>query len=166
MRNGYAMFTGNGVDLMSAHVGALEGDERDSMRRRLSIGVHWDVEVTDAQASPGPVVSQAFCSAVPVSYCNNLAGTRGADWAPLAGLVLEAAYEDTLWAAVINAQRGASRTVLLTLLGGGAFGNDQTWIQAAMERAIEQIEGHGLDLVLVSYGAPSAELQRWAAQLA
>lgn len=79
--------------------------------------------------------------------------------------MLDAAYEATLWAAVVNAQRGASRTVLLTLLGGGAFGNDPAWILAAMGRAIEQLEAHGLDIVLVSYGTPSAALRRWAAHL-
>ena len=79
-------------------------------------------------------------------------------------IVLEAAYEATLWAAVINAQRGASSTVLLTSLGGGAFGNDHAWIQAATQRALEQVQGHGLDVVHVCYGTPTAALQQWAAQ--
>lgn len=166
MRNGYAMFTREGVDQMSAHVAALDDGQRDALRQLLRIGIHWDVEVTDAAAAPGPQVSQAFCSALPVSYNNRDAVTCGADWAPMASLVLEAAYEATLWAAVINAQRGASSTVLLTLLGGGAFGNDPSWIQAAIERAVEQVEGHGLDVVLVSYGMPSVALQQWAARLA
>ena len=55
--------------------------------------------------------------------------------------------------------------MLLTMLGGGAFGNDPDWICAAMQRAIEQVVGHGLDIVLVSYGEPSTALQQWAAQL-
>lgn len=38
----------------------------------------------------------------------------------LASLVLQAAYEATMAAAVLNAQRGASNVVLLTELGGGA----------------------------------------------
>lgn len=165
MRNGYSMFARSAVHLMSAHIEALEEGERDALRQCLRIGLHWDVEVTGAASSPGPQVSQAFCSALPVSY-NDGTGARAANWEPLATLVLEAAYEATLWAAVVNAQRGASRTVLLTLLGGGAFGNDPAWILAAMQRAIEQVEGHGLDIVLVSYGTPSAALQRWAARLA
>jgi hypothetical protein len=164
MQNGYAMFTRNGADLMSGHVRALDDDARDTLRELLRIGVHWDVEVTDACVTSGPLVSQAFCSALPVSY-NNAAGTRGTDWQPLATLVLEAAYEATLWAAVINAQRRASRTVLLTMVGGGVFGNDVSWITAAIERAIVQVEGHGLDIVLVSYGEPSVALQQWAAEL-
>lgn len=165
MRNGYAMFTRSGLELMSRHVASLDDSHRDALRQRLCIGLHWDVEVTDIAALPGPLVSQAFCSALPVSYNDNRTGTRGADWAPLATLVLEAAYEATLWAAIINAQRGASGTVLLTMLGGGAFGNNPAWIQAAMQRAIEQVKGHGLDVVLVSYGVPSAALQQWAAQM-
>jgi hypothetical protein len=48
--------------------------------------------------------------------CRTLAAVRG--------LVLEAAYEATPWAAVFNARRGASTIVLLTRPGDGAFGND------------------------------------------
>jgi hypothetical protein len=166
MRNGYAMFTRPGVDLMSAHVESLDHKARDVLRQHLQVGLHWDVEVTDADDTPGPQVSQAFCSALPVSYNNSLSGTRGANWAPLAQLVLDAAYEATLWAAVLNAQRGASNTVLLTSLGGGAFGNDEVWIRAAMQHAIQAVSGHGLDVVFVSYGAPSPELKQWVARQA
>lgn len=165
MRNGYAMFTSNGIDLMSGHVQALDEGRRDALRQRLQIGVHWDVEVTHGTAAPGPLVSQAFCSALPVAY-NDLGGARGANWAPLAVLVLEAAYEATLWSSVINAQRGASRKVLLTSVGGGAFGNDERWIRAAMHRAVQAVQGHGLEILLVSFRAPSAELQGWAQALA
>jgi len=49
--------------------------------------------------------------------------------------VLEGAYEATLCAAVHNAQRGRSNVVLLISLGGGAFGNNESWIVAAMRRA-------------------------------
>ena len=51
-------------------------------------------------------------------------------WEAFASLILEAAYEATMWAAVLNAQRGASNVVLLTQLGGGAFGNHDDWIHA------------------------------------
>jgi hypothetical protein len=39
-------------------------------------------------------------------------------------LVLEGACEATLWAAAVNAHRAGSNVVFLTLLGGGAFGNE------------------------------------------
>jgi len=76
--------------------------------------------------------------------------------------VLEAAYESTLWAGVLNARRGNSNVVLLTRLGGGAFGNDDDWIHAAMHRALHKAAGFGLDVRLVSYGAPSRELLKMA----
>ena len=161
MRNGYSMFTAGSVNLFADHLAALDATQIDALRGLLRIGVHWDVEVTDADALPRPRVSQAFCSALPVSY-NDSRGTRGASWQPLATLVLEAAYEATLWSAVINAQRGASTTVLLTSLGGGAFGNDEAWILDAQRRAITAVAGQGLDIVLVSYHQPTDGLARLA----
>lgn len=81
-----------------------------------------------------------------------------AHWEPFALLVLEAAYEATIWAAVLNAKRGASNVVFLTLLGGGAFGNCSSWIHAAMRRALELMVSFDIDVRLVSYGAPSKEM--------
>jgi hypothetical protein len=80
--------------------------------------VHRDVEVTDAASQHRPLVSQAFCSALPVAYTR----VPPSHWEAFASLVLQAAYEATMLAAVLNARRGASNTVLLTQLGGGAFG--------------------------------------------
>ena len=161
MRNGYAMFSPHGIEVMSGHVRSLPEDQRDQLRQRLKIGMHWDVEVTDGTGAPGPLVSQAFCSALPVSY-HHFPGARTADWEPLATLVLEAAYEATLWAAVANAQRGGSHKVLLTTLGGGAFGNDERWILSAMQRALRLVSDHGLEIAIVSFRLPSPELQTWA----
>ena len=96
------------------------------------------------------MVSQAFCSALPVAYSNE----RSAAWEPLAKLVLEGAYEATMWAAVLNAGRGASSIVYLTFLGGGAFGNDEDWIHHAIRRALGLVSECDLDVRLVSYGAP------------
>ena len=73
-------------------------------------------------------------------------------------MVLEAAYEATMWATVLNAQRGASNVVFLTLLGGGAFGNHGSWIQAAIRRALSMMKPFDLDVRLVSYGALSREI--------
>ena len=75
-------------------------------------------------------------------------------WQPFAELVLEAAYEATLWAAVLNTRRGASSIVLLTRVGGGVFGNDDTWIDAAMLRALTKVKDFNLDVRLVSTGHP------------
>ena len=154
MRNGYALVTETGLAAITRHLGGLTEEQRNALRGRLCIGIHGDVEVTDAAEPTRPVVSQAFCSALPVSYC----GARAAPWRPFASLVLEAAYEATLWAGVTNAQRGASRTVFLTALGGGAFGNGQAWILEAMRRAFGLTAGFGLDVRIVSYRRPTPGL--------
>lgn len=166
MRNGYALFNASAaVDQVSDYIQDLDEAGRAALRQMLRIGLHWDVEVTDAPTSPGPLVSQAFCSALPVAY-NHFERDQAPQWAPLASLVLEAAYEATLWAAVIQAQQGGSNKVLLTSLGGGVFGNDERWIRAAISRAVAAVRGHGLEVVLVSFRPPTAEWLTWAKALA
>ena len=60
----------------------------------------------------------------------------------------------------INAQRGASKIVLLTMLGGGVFGNDPAWIRVAIARACQQAVAYGLDILRVRRDPPGADLQR------
>jgi hypothetical protein len=158
MQNGYALCTLAGLDAIARHLQALQPEQLDILRGKLCIGVHSDVEVTDAAGDHRPLVSQAFCSALPVAYTS----VSSTYWKPFAALVLDAAYEATMLAAVLNAQRGASKVVLLTLLGGGAFGNEDDWIYAAMRRALALVSGFGLQVRLVSYGTPSGEILRLA----
>ncbi len=154
MQNGYALGTQSGLDAITRHLGTLTTDQIDALRGKLRIGIHRDVEVTEAAEPNRPLVSQAFCSALPVAYSQ----VPPAHWEPFALLVLEAAYEATMWATVLNAQRGASNVVFLTLLGGGAFGNHGSWIQAAIRRALSMMKPFDLDVRLVSYGALSREI--------
>ena len=126
------------------------------MRARLSIVVQSGAELTEAEA-PGRLVSQAFCSALPVAYV----GLLKSPWAPFATLVLEAAYEATMWAAAINAAERGSNIVLLTLLGGGAFGNDDSWIFQGLRRALEKAADFNLDVRIVSYGPPPPSLRKF-----
>jgi hypothetical protein len=154
MRNGYALCSRDGMDQISRHLDAADEDQIDAMRGKLRIGLHWDIDVTDGTAMPRPRVSQAFCSALPISY-SSLAFTDGRAFATL---VLEAAYEATLLAAVVNAQRGVSNRVLLTLVGAGAFGNDRQWILAAIRRALRLPVVKGLDVRIVSFGWPPDDL--------
>jgi protein-tyrosine phosphatase len=151
MQNGYALCSQEGLTAIAAHLQAQGPAELDELRTKLRVGIHRDVEVTDATGDLRPLVSQAFCSALPVSS----ATVPRRHWQAFASLVLEAAYEATMWAGVLNAQRGASKVVLLTQVGGGAFGNDEKWISAATSRALELVWDYDLDVKLVSYGAPS-----------
>ena len=158
MQNGYALCTRAGLDAIAKHLIALQPEQLDILRGKLCIGIHRDVEVTDAAAEHRPLVSQAFCSALPVAYTR----VPSSHWEAFALLVLQAAYEATMSAAVLNAQRGASKVVLLTQLGGGAFGNHDNWIYAAMRRALEMMRGVDLDVRLVSYGTPSRAIVQMA----
>jgi hypothetical protein len=120
--------------------------DRDALRALLRIGVQSDVEVTECTGPKRQLVSQAFCSALPVAYTD----IPARQWQRFAELVLEAAYEAMLCAAILNARRGASKIVLLTRLGGGAFGNESGWIEAAMQHALAKVENLALDVRLVS----------------
>ena len=73
--------------------------------------------------------------------------------------MLEAAYEATLLAGLLNAARGASNRVLLTRLGGGAFGNLDDWIDAGMLRTLWLVRNHALAVEIVSYRTPSPNLR-------
>lgn len=154
MKNGYALCSKAGLDAITRYLRTLEPGQIDVLRRKLRVGFLCDAEVTEAAGPQRPKVSQAFCSALPVAYSQ----VPSPHWEPFASLVLEAAYEATLWAAVLNAQRGASNVVFLTLLGGGAFGNPSRWIYNAMRRALRLMMALDLDVRLVTYGAPSSEL--------
>jgi hypothetical protein len=159
MHNGYALAVRRGLEAINRYLRTLNAEEIDELRGKLCVGIHRDVEVTECESERRPLVSHAFCSALPVSYCPPF---PSALWEPFAALVLEAAYEATMWAGVLNAQRGASNAVLLTLLGGGAFGNDSRWIYSAMRRALMLTTRYELDVKFVTFAAPSRELLRMA----
>jgi len=156
MRNGYALCTPAQLTTINTRLAATSPGERDAVRDRLRVGVHHDVQVTAPGASAGQRVTQVFCSAMPVAY----APAPHPLWAPFASLVLDGAYEATLWAAVLHAARGGSNVVFLTQLGGGAFGNDPAWILGALRRALQLVRTVGLDVRIVTLRTPSAELQQ------
>ena len=161
MRNGYALPSRTGLDAIARHLAALPPDDLDILRGHLRIGLHHDVEITSAPG--GRLVSQAFCSALPIAY-SDLRHSDG--WQHFAQLILDAAYEATLWAGVLNARRGGSDIVCLTLLGGGAFGNDPAWINHAIRRALRLAAPHALDVRLVCYHAPDRETRAMIAEFA
>lgn len=148
MRNGYALCSQPGLAAIDKAIAAMSPEQLDQLRGLLRIGLHWGVEVTDAP-TPGQRVSQAFCSALPVAYSD----VPPPKWRRFATLVLEAAYEATLLAAVLNREQTGCPTVFLTRLGGGAFGNDPEWIDAAMARAFDAMKDCALDVRIVSFGA-------------
>lgn len=150
MENGYAFPSGGSLRTIGSYLRDRTDAEIDDLRARLRVGLHSDVEVTDVDTMPGPLVSQVYCSALPVGYSD----LDPQAWKEFACLVQEAAYEATLLAGILNAARGASKRVLLTRIGGGVFGNSDCWINAAILRAIWLIKDYDLEVDMVSYRPP------------
>ena len=146
MVNGYALPSAEGLEEINRKLESMDEAALDAVRQALQIGLHWDTQVTLGDASH--TVSQAYCSAMPVAYTNHTKEL----WAPLAKIVLEAAYEATICAAILNVDRNRNNRLFLTRLGGGAFGNNPDWITDAISRSLELYSDSGLDVAIVSYG--------------
>ena len=153
-RNGYALPSRETLDAVAGRLSDADDEERDRLASLLRVAVQWDTEVTIS--SDGHLVTQTFCSAMPVAYSRH-----GADaWEPFARLVLDAAYEATLHLGAINAAATGNPTVFLTKLGGSAFGNPSEWILDAMAKALHRCGSLGVDVAIVSYGEPDHRLAR------
>lgn len=150
MRNGYALPSERGLTMIDARLREADADAWHAWRSLLRVGLHEDVEVTDAD-NPDQRVTQVFCSALPVAY----SGLPANLWKRFASLVLEATYEATLLAASLRQASTGCGIVFLTRVGGGAFGNDGAWIDQAMVRALRRVQDRPLDVRLVSFGAVS-----------
>ncbi len=147
IENGYLFPTDEGLDRIDTKLRSSSQEDRNAYRDSLSIGLQWNAAVTLPNACHR--VSQAYCSALPVAYGRQ----RTDQWTEFARLVLEAAYEATFCAAIINAVRTGSNKLFLTLLGGGAFGNRDPWIIDAIVRAVERYRQYDLDVAIVSHGS-------------
>ena len=129
MRNGYALALEEGLREISAKLSSTDDAERDDLRGLLRVGLQWATQVTLNNASH--VESQVYGSALPMAYSSHSSEL----WSAFAQLILEASYEAAFLAGVLNAAKSGNNTMYLTLLGGGAFDNAESWIMAAIERS-------------------------------
>jgi hypothetical protein len=150
MRNGYALLKEDGLYAINSKLAKMSSDEVDELREQLQVGLMWETQVTLNDSTHR--VSQAYCSALPISYV----GFPTELWKPFASLILEASYEATLLAGILN----GDKRVYLTLVGGGVFGNELEWICSAIERAYLKYTEYELDVSIVNYGSISEEVLR------
>lgn len=152
MRNGYCLPTAEGLANINQDL-RQDPNLAATIKAKLQVGIQENAAVTfsnQAAETDGPqAVTQVFCSALPVAY-SHLSKDL---WQSFASLVLEAAYEATFHAACLNSAQTGNRTLFLTLLGGGAFGNDPECIHAAIRRCFRNFADVGLEIVIVSYGS-------------
>ncbi len=81
-----------------------------------------------------------------------------------ARIVLEASYEAAICTAILNSQNTGNNKVYLTLIDGGAFGNELAWIISAIERSLKLYKTVGLDVFIVSHGCSNGLVQELASQ--
>ena len=153
MKNGYALPTVDGLLELNKRLSRLESEERTALRDALRIGLQHDTEVTLNENRK--LVTQAYCSALPISYSSHPAEL----WRDFARLILDGAYEATLAAAVINKAKTGNGRVFLTLLGGGAFGNEEDWILSSLNRALDLFRYYPIEVKVVSYGQRNPRLR-------
>jgi len=153
MKNGYALATAAGLEEISRQISSMSENQRDALRQQLRIGIQWDTQVTLDGCEH--LVSQAYCSALPVGYSRFPSDL----WEAFARLVLEASYEATLCAALLNFAKTGNNKIYLTLIGGGVFGNEIDWIIAAIRRAIEGYSDTGIDIAIVSHGGSNPHVR-------
>jgi len=145
LKNGYAFCNKEALSYMSTRINSLLDEEREILKGKLKVGVQWNTQVTASECTH--LVSQVYCSAVPLGYSHEPKEL----WEPIARLVLEATYEAVFFVAIENMNRGGSKELFLTKVGGGVFSNPNSWIYDAIENALNKFKGEKLDVFLVNY---------------
>uniref|UniRef100_UPI00404B0328 hypothetical protein n=1 Tax=Flavobacterium sp. TaxID=239 RepID=UPI00404B0328 len=152
MQNGYAMLNQKGLLAINKKIAQLNEFEREDLKGKLKTGIQWNTEVT--KSATKHIVSQIYCAALPVAYSE----TESYYWESFARVILEATYESTLYAGMINMEINKSNVVYLTLVGGGAFGNEEYWILESLQKTIRKFKHVPLDIKIVSYGKSNLKL--------
>mgnify|MGYP005989902369 CR=1 FL=1 len=153
MKNGYALCNSQGLLSLNKVINNLSLPEREKLKGKLKIGIQWDTEVTLSKDKQ--IANQIYCSALPVAYSS----IEFFYWEQYARLILEATYEATFHAAMINLEKTGNNKVFLTLVGGGAFGNELDWILDSIEMAIKKFKSFPLDVKIVSYERSNNKVQ-------
>lgn len=158
MKNGYALASKQGLIEISNRLKSASEAEIDKLRQLLHVGIQWDTEVTIAD--PQQIVSQIYCSALPVAYSHHSPQL----WSDFSRLVLEASYEATLCTGLLNSIRNGNNKLYLTLIGGGAFGNESEWIINAIQRSLNLYKHYDLEVIIVSHSCSNEHVQKLVSQ--
>ncbi|MDW3194607.1 MAG: hypothetical protein R8G66_19675 [Cytophagales bacterium] len=153
MQNGYAMLNQSGLLHINKELAKLNEAAYEELKGKLKVGIQKDTEVTFRDS--GKIVTQIYCSALPVAYAH----IESIYWDRFARLILEASYEATLLAALENYQKTDNNLVFLTLVGGGAFGNEPYWIIQSLKKVLDLFKHLPLDVRIVSYGRSNSALR-------
>lgn len=149
VKNGYVESSRRALEPLNKLLTDPNSSLRDEMISRMRIGIQENTDVTD-DPSLNTKVTQTYNSALSIGY--SLLPEKL--WAPTAKIILDATYEATLLAGLIQSTPGKPPPIVfLTFVGGGVFQNRSIWIRSAMERAIREIQKYkiSLDIRIVHY---------------
>ena len=154
MKNGYCLANSEGLEQIRKKMATLNSNEYEYLKGLLKVGIQHNAEVTAFSGNSS--VTQVYCSGVPVAY----SGISAKNWEPFGQMILEATYEATFLAAVDNMNKGGSKKLFLTLVGGGVFGNPDSWLYEAITLNLKKFENSGLDVIFVSYGSSNSLVRK------
>jgi len=132
MRNGYVTLHGKEPKFPKLH-----GKKYFKHLAKVAVGYHEGAQVTTGHRSqtlervtdPSQSVDQVFCAAMNLSQGpTGMKNSMVKDHLVKAQFVLEAMYTGTYLSALIHKKKH----LFLTLVGGGAFGNEKEWIFEAI----------------------------------
>ena len=98
------------------------------------------------KANPPHLINQVFTAAMDLGQGSN---KKNEFTSSIAKKLLQAAYEGTLRTAMFKQKK----KVILTLIGGGVFQNDLTWISDVLRELKGLIIDSGLDVTLIIFDA-------------
>jgi len=136
VENGYVCLTGKEPEFPE-----LGSPESQELFLKAKIGYHKDQQVTTGPSTkqgfvtlhdPAQKIDQVLCAALNVSQ--GYSGMRNAHTKGVrekCKFILDLAYEGTYLSAIANNRK----TIFLTLIGGGVFGNLKSWIYSAIIEA-------------------------------
>ncbi len=161
MQNGYCFPSQEGLVEINSILSKLSSAEFEDLKGLLKVGIQWNTEVTIAE-NPEQIVSQIYCSALPIGYSSFISEDY---FEYFAKLILDATYEATFYAALFNFKNGGSNHLFLTLVGGGVFQNKLEWILEAIEKSVMKFKNTPLQVNIVSYGASNKAIQQFIQNL-
>ena len=156
MQNGYLFINKDNLSAIDVIIKKSTPNQYLEMINSVRIGTHWVCENSDVE-NKRVFNTMAICSALPIAY-NDI--TNMDLWENFAKLILRANYIGTISTGIINSKYidFKNKKVILTLLGGGVFGNEMEWIYDSIYYAIELFRDADISIVLNSYGKPDRDM--------
>ena len=158
IKNGYSSSTNDDLILLNNNPIWSDHSTQTLAKSLIKVGIHSNIEVPWKENTERFVlapenerhrVTQVYCSALSLGRYTDCPEYL---WEPLARLILDASYEATLLTASLEKKSGrGSGVVVLTLLGGGVFGNKIEWIADSIGKAVAKCKNMGLKVVITHY---------------